>query len=608
MSIYLDTGTDTDVDEGLDDLLKNNNIDLENIEGTSFYLDLEIGVDTSKNEEELEVEKAVEEENEEDLEVEKVAVEETLKRKCSFNDLVQPCHKKSKPTDDAIEMNNDATEAESSNVIVVDSNSETDLETAEVVKVVEVTKKVPVVVNVKEKSIAYSALNRRINSALQNLKAKVEEFQAKNGGTPDFVLLMKDNMTEANETGRIARTNRNVVVSGDGLLFEAFKYKGLKFDPKTMQFTKKGKTLEKDFDMIESWLDTRCELSSPTSRTSPVPAVVTSPQVATFQPHQLSPMFPNPFSFQPFASQQIVQGYPNDLVIPVEPVATSMMESEEPIATVLEKEPLPRKLLSGIFIDDDEVSDEESEHGITVKQGINKKNPKPKGTNISAARRKSSPLVKNDVLACNKPVLACKKPVVKKKVKKSAKPFVLIDDDNSDGNETIEQRSRITSWIQEQAIESLSVDAESLVNISVQKKPTTKIVETAAVSLPKPTPSRPNPTNPKRIGLSKLVSEPAQANKPGTSKPAQANKPSTSKPAQPNKPGASKSTHPNKPSTSKPPQANKPGTVSARTLKMMGKVAMKHKPPPSKPITTEEISSLLETPDILKTPSRKRNV
>ena len=110
----------------------------------------------------------------------------------------------------------------------------------------------------KEKSIAYSALNRRINSALQNLKAKVEEFQAKYGGTPDFVLLMKDNMTEANETGRIARTNRNVVVSGDGPLFETFKYKGLKFDPKTMQFTKKGKTLEKDFDMIESWLDTRC--------------------------------------------------------------------------------------------------------------------------------------------------------------------------------------------------------------------------------------------------------------------------------------------------------------------------------------------------------------
>ena len=162
MSIYLDTGTDTDVDEGLDDLLKNNNIDLENIEGTSFYLDLEIGVDTTKNEEELEVEKAVEEENEEYLEVEKVAVEETLKRKCSFNDLVQPSPKKIKPTDDAIEVNNDATEAERSTVIVVDSNIETDLETAEVVKVVEVTKKVPVVVNVKEKSVAYSALKGEV--------------------------------------------------------------------------------------------------------------------------------------------------------------------------------------------------------------------------------------------------------------------------------------------------------------------------------------------------------------------------------------------------------------------------------------------------------------
>ena len=77
---------------------------------------------------------------------------------------------------------------------------------------------------------------------------------------------------------------------------------------------------------------------------------------------------------------------------------------------------------------------------------------------------------------------------------------------------TVQQRSRITSWIREQAVESSSVDAESLV---------TKIVETPAVTLPElPLPRR-NPTNPKRLGLSKPIYKPAQH---GIFKPAQLSK------------------------------------------------------------------------------------
>ena len=52
------------------------------------------------------------------------------------------------------------------------------------------------------KGPAYSALNRRINGALQTTKGKVEEFQEKYGGEPDYILIMRDNMTEINDTGR----------------------------------------------------------------------------------------------------------------------------------------------------------------------------------------------------------------------------------------------------------------------------------------------------------------------------------------------------------------------------------------------------------------------
>ena len=149
---------------------------------------------------------------------------------------------------------------------------------------------------------AYSAQNRKVNSALQNLKAKVEEFQIKYGGGSDFVLIMRDNMTEENETGRTTRTNRKVVVTGEGSLCEAFKYEGLKFDPKTMHFTRKGKTLEKDFDMLEVWLDKKCEQSSPTLGTpsSVSPPLVSSSHLPPFLQHPLSQMFQNPYPFHPF--------------------------------------------------------------------------------------------------------------------------------------------------------------------------------------------------------------------------------------------------------------------------------------------------------------------
>jgi hypothetical protein len=203
---------------------------------------------------------------------------------------------------------------------------------------------------------AYSAQNRRVNSALQNLKAKVEEFQIKYGGESDFFLIMRDNMTETNETGRTTRTNRKVIVTGEGSLCEAFKYEGLKFDPKTMQFTKKGKTLEKDFDMLEEWLDKKIEQSSPTVGTPAIVSspVVTSPHLPPFLQHPLShvpQMFQNPYPFHPFPYGHLQippqQMFPQPVAATPVTLTSCNAEATEPSSLEPESEvgPRPRRLI-----------------------------------------------------------------------------------------------------------------------------------------------------------------------------------------------------------------------------------------------------------------------
>ena len=99
----------------------------------------------------------------------------------------------------------------------------------------------------KKKKPSYSTLNKRINNALQATKSKVETFQAKYGGEPDYILIIRDNMTQTNESGRSARTNRKVVVTGEGSLCEEFLYKGLKFNPQVHELCEERQDLGKGF-------------------------------------------------------------------------------------------------------------------------------------------------------------------------------------------------------------------------------------------------------------------------------------------------------------------------------------------------------------------------
>ena len=491
------------------------------------------------------------------------------------------------------------------------------------------------------KSPAYSALNRKINSALQNLKAKVEEFQVKYGGESDFVLILKDNMTETNETGRTTRSNRKVVVTGQGTLCEAFKYKGLKFDPKTMQFTKKGKTLEKDFDMLEEWLDKKCEQSSPILSAP----VTVSPSVVSTPPFQHQPfshvpqMFQSPYPFQafpyghiqapPYHVHSLSQATSPATASPVTP--TSMPATNEPSAAEPEPELRPRQ--RRLLVSDsesNEESEQESEHGVDVKQANRSKFTKTKPKNLHAARRKSNPLVNNDILIGNenrndkaagkkstKKVgtfnKAVKPPSNAAATKKSKEKTRTVLAPLTDAfNVTIDQRSKVTSWIREQVsevpvkshVENASTSGTAMPesslplpgtsgksSTSTEARPASRTALPIARTTRKPIAS--TLSDPKYAGKSTPLNPKSGKTSPGSfvaGKPALP-RPRSSRPAVP-----TKTVHP-----------GKPGPVSARTMMMMEKVVNKQKPPP-KSVTEDEISSLLNAQDIFRTPTRKRKV
>ena len=280
--------------------------------------------------------------------------------------------------------------------------------------------------NKKPKEV-YSALNRRINNGLQTTKVKVESFQSKYGGEPDFILIMRDNMTESNENGRTPRTNRKVVVTGAGPLCEEFKYQGLKFDPKSMIFMQKGKTLEKDFDMLEEWLEKRCESNSRPSVTANSQLLSSSPGHLQYPamfppgmlppgmlpPGMLPPGMPYPFSYpqHQFGNLPLSQVHQPSSLLPngrqehsenlqvspaLQPSCSLLPDriQETHSNDVEEPDNAPSEEISDKSL---ESSDNESDHGVAVG---GKKRKKPL---IPPARRKSNPLLSKDILAGKKP-------------------------------------------------------------------------------------------------------------------------------------------------------------------------------------------------------------
>ena len=344
-----------------------------------------------------------------------------LKRKNDENDLGEQPNKKSRASEDmegdggnSISLG-DKTVVEDSAEVVGGENSGSTSEVADVDGIdgrKETTEKEK---DDNRKKDAHSSLNRRINNALQSTKAKVEEFQLKYGGEPDFLLVIKDNMTETNDTGRATRINRKVVVSGAGSIFEEFMFRDLKFDPKEMIVVKKGKTLMTDYNMLEQWLEKKTvSISSQhagASSASPVPWVPsgTSPplhpsQVQLQYPSMYPPPFYPPSMFPPgFVHPQFFQQAGN---IPrIQHANDSLVCANQDTPTVASSEPStlqPRRILSPneisrVETSDSEVSDVESDHGVNVKGKKNK--PKPKTVAIQPARRKSNPLLNKDILA-----------------------------------------------------------------------------------------------------------------------------------------------------------------------------------------------------------------
>ena len=291
--------------------------------------------------------------------------------------------------------------------------------------------------------------------------------------------------------------------------------------------------------------------------------------------------------------------------------------------------PAPRRLVDSDFESESE-SDIESEHGVNVKGKANAKAKKTKkNTVLPAARRKSNPLVSNDILAVNgtksktkrtAPVKKTTAPVKKSKaqVKKKTKPnFIEIDseDSTSENNNPIEKtqenddsavpepppaESDIQSEKDTTARDS-AVPEPPPVESEVQSETMIETMDSANVTMDGNT-----IVTDWLNGLAKaaskkslnVISKPSAVSRP----------PSVSKPSAISKPPAVSKAIP----VSKPTAGSikpGPGAVSARTMAIMARTIQKPKPKPSpKGMTEEEISSfLLENPqDIFRTPSRKR--
>ena len=70
------------------------------------------------------------------------------------------------------------------------------------------------------KRVAHSKKNRNIKSAITTIKNKIENIQTKNGGSPNYLLILEDNFSDVSATGPKNKTNRKLIVTEDGNLRE----------------------------------------------------------------------------------------------------------------------------------------------------------------------------------------------------------------------------------------------------------------------------------------------------------------------------------------------------------------------------------------------------
>ena len=480
----------------------------------------------------------------------------------------------------------------------------------------------------KKKEPSYSTLNRRINNALQATKSKVETFQAKYGGEPDYILIIRDNMTQTNESGRSARTNRKVVVTGEGSLCEEFLYKGLKFNPKSMNFVRKGKTLEKDFDKLEEWLENRVEW---TSSNNPLPSasgyILNQPQLPLhpFGSPQVPSVVVQPFGMlTPSYTTPVVMNNTTPVVMhnstpvvmnnttPVIPTSTTPMvsTSTSPLNTTsttplrmsstplsvsrVEHQKKPRRII------DSDSSSDESDHGVHVK--------KKKVPVLQAARRKMNPLLQKDLLqkkeiskvakvvkAPQKKKETAKAPTGKKPSKVSKQTAVKkVISANNNGGKVCDEKENTEPNLEclAPAVE-LSVDPRgSDVEFSLLSQPGKEKVTNWLNNLPASTSAVSNPSD--------VVLRPAKRKSVVTNILKSPTKPVV-------KPALAKTL-----GLAKPAASVITSGITARTKGLVEKAVERVKPKAvQNAITEEEIASILNTEkivDIFSTPSRKRKM
>ena len=131
----------------------------------------------------------------------------------------------------------------------------------------------------KEKK-ARSKNNRNFNRKLKNVKNDVETIQETYGGNPEYILIIKDNVTKSNgSAGRECQTAGRILVSGKGEIFESFSAGSLKYNPKSMMVLEEGKQIKsKNEQFMLDWVRMKGLL--------PPESNAEQPQTHSQNPHQ----------------------------------------------------------------------------------------------------------------------------------------------------------------------------------------------------------------------------------------------------------------------------------------------------------------------------------
>jgi len=98
--------------------------------------------------------------------------------------------------------------------------------------------------------------NRKFKEQLLLIKSKLENLQNDYGCSPNFLLMIEDNVTEkVNLRGRDSLTAGRTICCAEGELKEQFALGNINFHPDRMSFIMKGSKMQDDTEFLHDWAE-----------------------------------------------------------------------------------------------------------------------------------------------------------------------------------------------------------------------------------------------------------------------------------------------------------------------------------------------------------------